>query len=425
LRNNLHGLLSGSATYLLSNVLNAAIPFALMPILTRYLTAPEYGEVAMFQTLVAALSGVVGVSAAGAAARKYYDADLSQSELKFFIGACLQILAASAAACFLLLYLARDYVAAWTGLSSAWVLLAACTAAAGFVLQVRMGQWQVRKQAFSYGRVQVAQSAANVTLSLLLVVVFTLGSAGRIWAISATTLMFAVTAAALLRRDDLLGFSWRPDFVREALHFGVPLVPHVAGFLLLGLCDRFLINAELGLGQAGIYMVAFQLASCMGLLFDAINNAFVPWLFEHLMRDDRDEKRQVVKLTYLYFCVALGMAAIAFLLGPWAVRFIAGERYAAAGQVIGWLALAQAFGGMYLMVTNYIFYSKRTGLLSAVTLVCGALNLLLLLALIPAWGLVGAGVATALATGARFLLTWCVAQRRHPMPWFTSSVLAQ
>ena len=46
--------MSGTLIYLVSNVLNAAIPFALLPVLTRVLDPSEYGQVAMFQTLLAA-----------------------------------------------------------------------------------------------------------------------------------------------------------------------------------------------------------------------------------------------------------------------------------------------------------------------------------------------------------------------------------
>ena len=44
------GLLRNSTIYLTSNILNALVPFLLLPVLTRYLTPDEYGQIAMFQT---------------------------------------------------------------------------------------------------------------------------------------------------------------------------------------------------------------------------------------------------------------------------------------------------------------------------------------------------------------------------------------
>lgn len=75
--------MSGSAVYLFSNILNAAIPFALLPILTRYLSPAEYGEVAMFNTLLGALGAFVGLNVVGAAGRKYFDCPHGKDELGF------------------------------------------------------------------------------------------------------------------------------------------------------------------------------------------------------------------------------------------------------------------------------------------------------------------------------------------------------
>src|SRR5690606_8993186 len=182
--------------------------------------------------------------------------------------------------------------------------------------------------------------------------------------------------------------------------------------------DRIIVNAELGLGAAGRYMVAVQLSTAMLMVFDAVNKAYIPWLYERLQRDNLAKKQLIDRYTYFYFCVVLVLAALAFLLGPFFIRLIAGEQYAAAGEVIGWLALGQSFCGMYFMVTNYIFYSKRTGLLSLATISSGLLNVGLLVVLIEPLGLTGAAQAFCIAMAVRFLLTWIVAQKRHPMPWF-------
>ena len=84
--------------------------------------------------------------------------------------------------------------------------------------------------------------------------------------------------------------------------------------------------------------------------------------------------------------------------------------------------MGQAFMGMYLVMTGYIFYSKRTGLLSLTTITSGLINVALLVVLVRLLGLKGAAIAFSISMGIRFLLTWWVAQRRHPMPWFNFKV---
>ena len=411
------GFLAGTATYLVANLINAAIPFALLPVLTRYMDPAEYGQVAMYQVLLTAMGGLLGLSVHGAAGVKYYDDDITHVEMSNFIGACFQILFATTVVLLLVAYVAKVELADWLGLQPEWILWAVFVSAASFVQQIRLAQWQVRGQALYFGAFQILSSVINAGLSLLLVVVLLQGAHGRIDAQNWTFLVLSLAALYFLAKDKLLSWSWRPEYIKEALRFGVPLIPHVLGLFLLGTVDRMVINKELGLAQAGIYMVAVQLTLAMPIVFSAINNAYVPWLYERLKRNDMAEKQQIVSITYTYFVVVLLLAGLAFIIGPWAVKVFAGPQYLEASAAIGWLALGQAFGGMYLMVTNYIFFSKRTGLLSLVTIGSGLLNLALLMVLVRAIGIQGAAIAFAGAMAIRFFLVWRVAQLRHPMPW--------
>lgn len=410
-------LLSGTATYLVSNTVNAAIPFALMPVLTRALGPVQYGQVGMFQMLVAALAAVTGLCVHGAANRKYYDMRDNGSELAEFIGSCLQILAVSTLATLALIWALSDRLAEWSGLTAGWIVAAGVVSAGGVVVNIRLGQWQVRGHARRYGVFQVSQGLLVMLLSLLLVLVLLMGSAGRMLAQLLVVALFAAAALYSLRRDRLASFRWRPGYIREALAFGVPLVPHVAGIFLLGAVDRAVINDILGLHDVGVYMVAVQLALGMAIVFDAVNKAYVPWLFERLQRDQSHEKHALVRWTYVHFALSLLAAGGLALFGPHIVSLVAGPGYEAAAQALGWLALGQAFSGMYLMVTNYVFYSKRTGWLAVATISSGALNVALLLVLVPAYGLRGAGMAFAISMAVRFLFTWALAHRSHPMPW--------
>lgn len=414
-----NSLVSGAGIYLVSNVLNAMIPFLLLPILTRYLTPAEYGQVAMFQTLLGALGAFVGLSVVGAAGRKYYDDNLTDAEMGRYIGTCLQLLVISTAIVLVPMFFLRENLSIWLGLDKKWVLWAVGLSAFMVVMNLRLGQWQVRKKAKSYGVMQVSKSLLDMGLSLLFVVVLLLGADGRISAQIMAAGLFAILALWLLKRDKLLSvFVWNTAYHKEIIKFGVPLIPHIGGVFLLASVDRFVINAELGLAEAGVYMVAVQMAMGVALIFDAINKAYVPWLFEKLKENNLQQKKKIVRYTYIWYLIIIAGAIAGFFVGPWLVLLIAGPGYEQAGEVIGWLLLGQAFGGMYLMVTNYIFYSRRTGLLSVATITSGLVNLLLLFLLIKFMGLTGAAVSFAIAMAVRFLLTWWVAQKRHPMPWF-------
>ena len=408
-----------TSIYLSSNILNAIIPFILLPILTRYLSPAEYGQIAMFQTLLAGIGTFIGLNTIGAANRKFYDGEIDETVLRQFNGSCVHILIVSSFIAFIGVFLFKNQLSEFLAIPTSWILASVVISAFGFITSMRLGQWQIRSQAKWFGFLQVSSSLVNMLLSLLFVIVLTQGAQGRIDAQVITGVFAATVAYIWLYKDKLLQvFIWKPQHIKEALAFGVPLIPHQFGFFLITAVDRFVINQKLGLIDAGIYMVAVQLSLAMAIVFDAINKAYVPWLFERLKHDCHEDKRQIVKYTYVYFVVALLIAGMVFLTGPFFITIIAGESYSEAGGIIGFLCLGQAFGGMYLMVTNYIFYAKKTGTLSLVTLFSGSINVFLLFLLIPIFGIDGAGISFAIIKFLQFILTWKISSKYISMPWF-------
>ena len=421
--NSIHSLLKGAAVYSVTNVLNALIPFLLLPILTRVLPPADYGVLAMFMAFVGILSALTGLSVHGAINVRFVQRD--KIDFPRYVGSCFAILLVSTSLVLILSMLFMKPLAQFTTLPPLWILLAVFYSGCTFVVQVRLGIWMMQKKPLVFGAFQVLQSLCNMGLSLWFVLLLKQGYEGRLWGQMLAVGGFAIIGLLTLYRGGWVVFRPRLNYVREALSFGVPLVPHVFGGFLITLADRFIVNERLGLEFAGIYMVAAQIAMGMGLLAEAFNNAFIPWLYERLAENDEGEKRQIVRGTWVYFVVALAMAGGVALASPWIVKLVAGPGYVEACEALRWLVLGQAFFGMYLMVTNYVFYRRQTRWLAWITLFSGGTGCALTWVLAPRIGISGAGVAFAIAMGVRFFLTWILAQKVFPMPWgcFAKGVL--
>lgn len=411
--------------YMTSNIINAVIPFLLLPILTRYLSQAEYGQVAMFQVLVAALTAIAGMGVVGASGRKFFDKDITCSQLQDFNGACFHILLISTLIISPFIIIFSDEISLLLAMPKDWVYISLAIASVSFIVQIRLSQWQVRNKANQYAGLQIGQSLINVLLSLLFVIVFKFGADGRIKAQLITVLIMGLLSLYYLKKDNLVSFFvFKPKYIKEALDFGVPLMPHIIGIFLLSTADRYIINSELGLESAAIYMVAYQLSSALGVFFDAINKAYTPWLFSLLKNNVEKEKIKLIKGTYIYMLVLSLFAVLSFIVGPPVVVLIAGDNYTQAGDIIGYLCTGQIFGGMYLMVTNYVFYAKKTKVLSFATIVSGTVNVVLMLFLIEYNGLLGVAQAFAIGQFLRFAFTWGLAAKIQPMPWFSKKILS-
>lgn len=408
-------LVTAALIYVVANGASAGLPFLMMPVLTRVMTPAEYGLAAMFGVMVAIFSALVGVNTHGAAGMRYFDRDTM--DFPRFVAGCLAILAASTGAVLLAVWLLAPWLVAWTQLPLVWLLVAVLVAAAQFVLQLQLAIWQSASQAWKFGALKVAQAVLDAIASLGLVLLLRQGWEGRAGGIALANAAVAVASLVLL-----LGARWarfppaRAD-MRSALQFGLPLVPHIASGMVLSMFDRFLIGNALGMASVGIYMVAVQVGMAMGLVTDAFNRAFAPWLVETIKQNDARRDLRIVRFTYAYYVALLAAALLAAVYAEPLVRLLAGESYAAAAPAIPYIAVGYAFGGMYYMVTNYVFYVGRTGQLALVTFTAGAVNVLLALLLVPRHGIVGAAQAALVGKLVLFLGTWWLSHRCRPMPW--------
>ncbi|MDP3517069.1 MAG: oligosaccharide flippase family protein [Pseudohongiella sp.] len=414
-------LVTGAGIYFGTSVINALIPFLLLPVLTRYLEPQEYGEVAIFFVWVSLIGAVCGLSVHGAAGRKFYDLDNADEQMGEFITSCLVLLIGSTLVLLVIVVPISSSISVWLGLSEKWILVGILFAFCNFLINLRMGQWQVRKQPFHYGALQISRSLLDFSISIVLVVVLTLGVTGRIGGMTLTAVLTSILAIFLLYRDRLIKKTWRTEYIREAASFGIPLIPHILGSFLLLTFDRAIIGSVLGLDAAGYYVVAVQIAGIMTVMVDSVNRAYVPWLFERLKRNNLVEKIMVVKITYVYFFLLLLIAVIGFIVsGPFLI-LVAGSEYSPAADIVPWLVLGQSFNGFYLMVTNYVFYSKKTKYLALITILTGVLNVILVLTLIGSFGAVGAAYAICISMLVQFAVTFFVANKFVPMPWAVSA----
>lgn len=410
-------LVRNSTIYLSSNILNALVPFLLLPILTHNLNPGDYGQIAMFQTLVSGLAALTGLNTIGAANRRYYDVQ-TQDELSIYNGACVHILLLSSAVLFLIAALFSTQLSELLNIPTYWIYLAIIVSAGTFIIQLRLAQWQIRERAWNYGFLQVSQSVLIFVLTLILLFLVKQGAVSRINALLFGTIVYVIISFFTLFKEHLLTITTiNIEYIKDALKFGIPLVPHIVGIFFLSAIDRILISGKLGIDEAGVYMLGVQLSLGMVVVFDAINKALIPWLFRILSVNDVAKLKKLVKFSYCYFVLLTLLGVLSFWIGPLVVTLFAGPKYQQATSVIGWLCLGQAFNGMYLMVTNYLFYAKKTGRLSIITISCGVFNIVLLLIMMKSNGIMGVAMAFSISMFIRFIATWVLVWQLKLVSW--------
>ena len=408
-------LMQTAGIYTVTTIINTAIPFLLMPILTRYMSPSDYGIVAMFSVLVSFVFPFTGLSIHGAVQRQYYERE--HVHLPTYITNCLLILLASSALTSIIFFVLSEPISKLSSFPESWMWTVIIVSIAGFINSIVLVLWQVNIKPYAIGKYQIAQTILNIGLSLWFVVGLDMAWRGRIEAQLFTAVIFAFIGLVILKKDGWLKFGFNKQYIRNALCFGVPLVPHALGQVIMTMTDRFFITNMVGLNATGLYSVGYSFGMIIGFIEGSFNQAYVPWLFERLKRNDDNVKRNIVKATYAYFLFIILLALSLSLIAPWFLNFFVGKRFVGAQIFVSWIAFGYAFSGMYKMVANYIFFAEKTHILAWVTLFCGAMNVVFNYVFIKWNGPVGAAQAACLTFFTTFVLTWVLSAMVYDMPW--------
>lgn len=408
-------LLRSSSIYVFGSMLSRSIPFLMLPVLTRYLSPEDYGLVATFTVIIGVTTPFVGINATGAIIRNYYDLD--REELSRYIGNCFLLLILSFVVVSFIFLLFQNSISSLTKFVSPFLLIIPVVALGNFLSQTALSMWRVRDKPFSYSLFNIFFLAVNFSISIACVVLLSMNWQGRAVGILASNILFGAVALILLYRSGYVSFSINKSYIRDAVKFGVPLIPHMLGVWSILMVNRIFLNNMVGIHTTGLFAVGAAFASIIYLLQSAFHQAWIPWLYERLKSNDHREKIQIVKITYIYFIViissALGLSAVA----PWATTLLFGEKFTGSSVFVLWLCLGYAANGMYKMMVGYVLFEKKTHLVAIITVFSGLLSLLFNYFLIKENGAIGAAQAMAFTFFVAFLLTWFIAHRIFPMPW--------
>jgi len=182
-----------------------------------------------------------------------------------------------------------------------------------------------------------------------------------------------------------------------------------------GLLDRLLINRFVSTAAAGIYNVGYLFGGIQGFINSAINQAYTPWFFEEMKKNQTDKiKKFFILAMTLYICLALWVTVFA----KEALWIIAKGDFRESWKVVGLLSFGNFFGGYYFFLANQLFFSERgTRFVPLATLSAAVFGFLLNLILIQKYGMMGAAITMFFTNLITTFLIGMFAQRIQPVDW--------
>jgi O-antigen/teichoic acid export membrane protein len=394
-RGRLRTLLRDSLLYGIGTMATRGASILLVPLLTRVLTATDYGVLDLAVALTYLLATVLSLGLDSAVWRFHPEAEGTDAR-----SAVLPVaLWTQAAICLLVVGALVAAAPAWVpalvpdhdatrvfqlGLAGVPFLVGLGTATSMF-----RARFDVRG-ANVIGLLQFA-----VVLSATLVVIVTHHRTPA--AVMASTTLGYVVAFALavwLLRGHLRE-RWSARLASAMLRYGLPLIPAAAALWALPYAGRYLLGHWRGPADVGLLAAASKPVTLLTLAFTAFQSAWGPFAVSIA---EQSTARAVYArvLDYVLVLGALGAGTLS-IFGSDVMRVIAPPSYASAAVLIPWLAFGTLATAAYLVTGIGAAITKRSWAVGTALLIAAAINIALAALLVPVFGAGGAAAATCVA----------------------------
>ncbi len=409
---------------IMSTVIIAGVNFFTIPIFTRMLDTSGYGIVNVYTAWVSIFVVFIGLKADGSIGSA--KANLAEDEQDSYQ---LSILALSTVAFFVVLGFVNLLLQPLAELLSLEPLLVVCMCIQSFgtfVINLFSMRFIFRKQAQLNFAISVGVCLVTTLLSVLLIFfVFTGEDAymGRALGLCVPNAVLGTALAlglAIKQRGRIKLKYWR-----FCLVLTVPLIFHGLSQLVLGQTGKIVIQQTNGDSLAGIYSIAVVIVGLLGSIYSALNNAFVPFMYDDLAgKTGQDVKQSHFRNYFASF--TLGTVAFV-LIAPEILKLMSTEAYWSAIPLLPLLTIGQYCVFLYSFPVNFEFYSMKTRSIAIGTMLAAILNIALTVTLVPAFGMMGAAFSTMVSYLALFIFHFCIARfalgdRNYPARYYAGGL---
>lgn len=351
--------------YTMSSLLGRAVPFFLLPIMTKYLTPGEYGEVSIYIVLVTFLSTVMYWGAHVHIGIEYFK--MAESDYRKLLGRLSLI----ALFMFFITSVMFFFVNAIFNIEifSPYLFLSIPIASLfGYLYRLMTVHFRVSNQQYKFAFTEVSTSLLQVLLSIAFVVFLSYGVQGRVGAIVLSSLFISGYLLFYIKSKRLMEFDLNFNFYANYFKSGLAYVFNELGNQIIRIGDKFLIMIFMGSSFVGPYAVAAQVASIALILNSVFTQAWQPYVFKILSSNISQEKRKLYTLTLViigtFILIYLALDAISIVIYDIFIDI----RYHESLPAVKWLLAGFFFTFIYGIFADYIFFSKQIKKISLVTL---------------------------------------------------------
>lgn len=381
-------LIKNSFIYLGTEIINKAIPFLLLPIITSYLTPTEYGVYGMYQVLFSFLTPFIMMSLDVNITRNFFR--VSKEKLSKILSSIIIILHINVFIGLVVIFFISLFFNNPFGIPNKILYIMPLIIYAQTVNTFNLTILRNKEEALKYGIFQIITTIINFSLVLILLIGFKLGWKSLVYSVLIAQFVMMIYSYYYLNKNYSLFTSFYS--FKEIYKISLPLIFHLLGGSIIFLSDRIFIQQMKGLKQVGLYSIGNQFGMITMIVINSIIAAISPWIYKKLSKEYKIDKFLYLGMVG-FFLLGLIIWIIDLMIFPYMVN----KSYLMAKGVIFWISLAFVFRGWYQLFYNKVVYYGKTSIFMYITFLAGILNIILNYFLIKLNGMIGAAQATTMA----------------------------
>lgn len=185
------------------------------------------------------------------------------------------------------------------------------------------------------------------------------------------------------------------EMINYALKLSAPLILHTLATVILSRVNQLMLLKFIGPIEAGLFNFGNNFAFIVNGIYTAFNQAYIPWYYKRLHANDIISVKKTSEQYIELFTIFVGCL---ILIMPEVIVTMSTEEYYYAMYIVPIVIVGMYINYLYTFPVNYEFFHKRTQYIATGTILAAACNVVLNVILIKNYGIIGAGIATALSS---------------------------
>ncbi len=388
-------LLLHSSRYLSASLISAGAAFLMTKFYTNNFSPAEFGVMIVYLMMFEYISMLGTLSTEGSVARKIFDHQ--GKELNEYLNTILWFYIILCVIIFSVGLILSDYISNWVAEDTKYiyylVIISGCaTVFVKFFNNICVNLQQSKRVSLAL----VFNTLSSHPLSIFYVLFVSHNVAGRF--IGALCGSIFQLYMLLGYSKNIIDFKFRREInivmLKETLYLALPTISSTILIMLLSYADRLFLKEFSGDTSVGLYGLALIIGKLITIVFEATSKAIFPAVMVKLTENYTLGMKKIESLTVKYYALIFITVVIVISISPFITMLISNENYASTNEVIPFVVIGIAMGGMYKFPSVVLSYHKIVWFYLPVTvfsfLTSAALNYIL----IPSYGIVGAGLSS-------------------------------